>query len=152
MYVHYYAEIETEYPTNLRASTVQSTRITFSWDRKERHSKLGVVTGYVIQFIDVGSGMSKLRVVEDQELTAYTFMELQPCSTYKLRVAAIFNQSHAGWSPAVEATTSYGGKGLSMYKCNTYVCKLTNHAYTHKEVHTRVLVILAKLSHGVEYG
>ena len=113
MYVHYLAKIEKEYPANLKASTVQSTWITFSWDRKEKHSTLGVVTGYVIQFFDVSNGMGKLRVVEDQELTAYTFLELQPCSTYKFRVAAIFNQSDARrWSPLVEATTSYEGKGL----------------------------------------
>lgn len=106
---HSQLEKDRDYPSNLRASTVQSTWLTFSWDRIERHSKLGFVTGYQIQFSHRKG--SEFRVIRGPEFTAYTFMELKPCTYYRLRVAANFNGSTICiWSPAVGVTTPPDGK------------------------------------------
>ena len=117
----YTTEPEKEYPSNLRASTVRSTWVTFSWDRIRSHSKLGNVTGYQIDFI--GGNINKQRIIPGQEFTAYTFMELTPCTYYELRVAAFFRGSRGDWSPPVGVTTSPGGmlNQTSMHEQNTYM-------------------------------
>ena len=109
----YICPILKEYPSNLRASTVRSTWVTFSWDRFEKHWKFGRATGYQIMFTD-GENY-KHRVIHAQECTAYTFLELTPCTSYGLRVAALFNGLPGTWSPSVEVTTPPDGKGNKKY-------------------------------------
>ncbi|XP_025079430.1 neogenin-like [Pomacea canaliculata] len=74
-------------PRKVQARPLNSTHLVVTWEEPSEHTKNGVVTGYkIIMKMKKGPRLAKFGV--DGGRRNYTFKNLEPGETYKIRIAA----------------------------------------------------------------
>ena len=83
-------------PTSVRVSEVTSSSITVQWGPVDCIHRNGDITGYSVQYGEVGNGSTQTMPVSGGSATEATISGLMPSTTYSIQVAA---ETNAGTGP-----------------------------------------------------
>ena len=96
-------------PTSVRASALNSTAIRVQWGPVDCVDQNGDITGYSVQYEEVGSGSTQTMPVAGGSSTEATISGLISSTTYSIQVAAVNNAGHGEYF-----TVSAETEGISM--------------------------------------
>ena len=89
-------------PTNVRATDIIPTTITVQWGEVNCIDRNGEITGYMVQYREVGTTESRRDTASD---TVATITGLKPSTRYTIEVAAVNDEGTGPYSSGIEAET-----------------------------------------------
>ena len=92
-------------PTSVSVSALNSTAITVQWGPVDCADRNRDITGYSVQYGEVGSGSTQTMPVSGGSATEATISGLMPSSTYSIQVAAVTSAGTGPYSDPVMHTT-----------------------------------------------
>ena len=96
-------------PTSVSVSEVTSSSITVQWGPVDCTDRNGDITGYSVQYGEVGSGSTQTMPVSGGSATEATISGLMPSTTYFIQVAAV---NSAGTGPYSDPPVSTDTDGM----------------------------------------
>ena len=91
-------------PTSVSSATLNSTAITVQWGPVDCIHRNGDITGYSVQYGEVGSGSTQTMPVSGGSATEATISGLMPSTTYSIQVAAVTSAGTGPYSDPVVHT------------------------------------------------
>ena len=96
-------------PTSVSASALNSTAITVQWGPVDCADRNGDITGYSVQYGEMGSGSTQTMPVSGGSSTEATIPNLMQSTTYSIRVAAVNSAGTEPYSTTVIFETPDSG-------------------------------------------
>ena len=92
-------------PTSVSASALNSTAITVQWGPVDCIHRNGDITGYSVQYGEVGSGSTQTMPVSGGSSTEATIFGLMPSTIYSIQMAAVNDAGTGLYSSSVTGDT-----------------------------------------------
>ena len=102
-------------PTSVSVSEVTSSNITVQWGPVDCILRNGDITGYSVQYREVGSGSTQTMSVTGGSVTKVMISRLMPSTTYSIQLAAETSAGVGSYSNSVIVSTD--GKELELIAC-----------------------------------
>ena len=100
-------------PTSVSVSEVTFSSITVQWGPVDCIHRNGDITGYSVQYGEVGSGSTQTMPVSGGSSTETTISGLMPSTVYSVQVAAMNSAGTGPYTSPLTIETPYNSKHIS---------------------------------------
>ncbi|XP_016521996.1 receptor-type tyrosine-protein phosphatase F-like isoform X3 [Poecilia formosa] len=96
-------DMPSSYPQNLRVAGLTSTSTALVWEPPPLSERNGKIIKYVVVYRDINSKHNNTNMTTE---TRMTILDLQPDTTYDIRVQAFTNKGGGPFSPSIQSRTT----------------------------------------------